>query len=142
MLPPIAELTLVPIKILFPVPGSVKLNSSAWRFRCGPLVYGLDRKPGRGAQPIVASRFDDASFFEHDDLFRMAHGRQTVCNRDHCAMSMRGKHCGKSIFSLRVECAGCFIEQEGSRVTQDSPARRQPLPLATGNWYPRSPTSV
>ena len=56
---------------------------------------------------------------QHDDPVRMAHGRQTMWERNHRTILTRGERCRQSVLGLRIERAGCVVEQKDPRTAND-----------------------
>jgi hypothetical protein len=81
----------------------------------------------------VRAGLDDPPAVEHDDLVRVADGRQPVRDRDR--RPARGElleRCLHQALGLRVEGRGRLVEDEHRRVTENRAGDRDPLLLAAG----------
>ena len=88
----------------------------------------------------MGALFHNAPLFQHDDAVRLLHRGQAVRNDQGCAFAAVGVHGGVQrrlhhTFTLRIQGAGGFVQQQYRRVLQNGPRNRDALALPAGQAY-------
>jgi len=93
--------------------------------------------PAPREQLHVRSGFDDAAFFEHDDIVGMLHSRQPVRDYEHRALAHQPlERVLDQAFGFAVERAGGFIEDQYRCVFEQRACNRHALALSARKQCP------
>jgi hypothetical protein len=81
----------------------------------------------------MGCKIDDLAKLQHENAIAIDQARQAMGDDDHAAavrnaQQIRAEHG----LTLRIERAGCFVQDQNARIVDQRPRNCEPLPLSAG----------